>query len=204
MKKVSFLKVALLMLVLCTSSVTNAQDLGSFLNNVVNTAAKTVTKTTIKSSQIVGTWKYNSPACEFESDNLLANAGGAVASKKIETQLQTVCTKAGLTKAATKFTFASDGKYTCTVGKVPSSGTYTFNEKTQTLNLVTVTGLKFSAKAAMNGSNLRLLFKADKLLSLLQTLSSAAADSQVNSTLSMLTSLSKQYSGLEVGFELKK
>ena len=32
----------------------------------------------------VGTWEYVSPACKFESDNLLAKAGGEAAAVQVE------------------------------------------------------------------------------------------------------------------------
>lgn len=200
MKKMKLFKVALLMLAMCTSSVTNAQDLGSFLSGVVNT----VTSSKATASSIVGTWKYNAPACQFESDNLLAKAGGVVASKKIETKMQSLCTKAGLSTTSSKYVFSNDGKYTCTVGKKVTSGTYTFNESSQTLNLVTTLGVKINAKVVVSGGKMRLLFKANKLMSLLKTISSTASKASTNSAMSAISTLSSQYDGMEVGFELTK
>ena len=40
----------------------------------------------ISQESLVGTWKYSGPGCAFTSDNLLAQAGGEVASQKIKWQ----------------------------------------------------------------------------------------------------------------------
>ena len=62
-----------------------AQDLKSVLSGVVKNVVGD--KTTTESS-IIGTWTYAGPECQFESDNLLAKAGGEVAAKDVEEKIQ--------------------------------------------------------------------------------------------------------------------
>lgn len=64
-----------------------AQDLKSILSGVVSAVANKVTG---ESSSLTGTWAYSGPDCKFESDNLLAKAGGEVAAKKVEEKMSGV------------------------------------------------------------------------------------------------------------------
>ena len=54
----------------------------------------------------MGTWSYQAPECQFESDQLLAKAGGEVAAKEVEEKLQTIYDKIGLTSI--KYIFKED------------------------------------------------------------------------------------------------
>ena len=64
-----------------------AQDLKSVLSGVVKNVVGDKTTT---ASSIIGTWTYAGPECQFESDNLLAKAGGEVAAKEVEEKIQKV------------------------------------------------------------------------------------------------------------------
>lgn len=66
-------------------------------------------------------------------------------------------------------------------------------------------GIKFTAivsQQVLSSNKMSLLFKADKLMSLAQTIGGALGNS--NSTISAATSLLNQYEGLQLGFELEK
>ena len=82
MKK-SVLWRSVLVLALCIAGTANgmAQDLKSILSGVANAVANKVTG---ESASLTGTWAYVGPDCKFESDNLLAKAGGEVAAKQVE------------------------------------------------------------------------------------------------------------------------
>ena len=58
--------------------------LSGVANAVVGNSSATTTAT------LVGTWKYTGPDCKFESDNLLAKAGGEVASARVEEKVSEV------------------------------------------------------------------------------------------------------------------
>lgn len=86
-----------------------------------------------------------------------------------------------------------------------TSGTYSYNADTKELTMKTKLGIKFTAivsQQVLSSNKMSLLFKADKLMSLAQTIGGALGNS--NSTISAATSLLNQYEGLQLGFELEK
>lgn len=203
MKKVNIIRVICLSYFMCmTNNVINAQDLKSILSGVANAVASKVTSSSGVSLE--GTWKYTGPDCKFESDNLLAQAGGEAVSTKIEEEMSDIYTKIGFTDGCT-YVFNADSTYTSTIKGHTTNGTYSYNADTKELTMKTKIGIKFTAiisQQALSTNKMSLLFKADKLMSLAQTLGSTLGDS--NSTISTATSLLNQYNGLQLGFELEK
>lgn len=174
-----------------------AQDLKSVLSGVVKNVVGDKTTT---ASSIIGTWTYAGPECQFESDNLLAKAGGEVAAKEVEEKIQKVYEKVGMDGC--QYTFNEDGSYSCTVKGKTSSGTYTFDSDAKTVTMKSKLGIKTVAYVTVTGDDMSLVFNADKLMSVLKTVTSAA--SSVNSTASTISSIADSYDGLRLGFELKK
>ena len=203
MKK-SVLWKSVLVLALCLAGTANgmAQDLKSILSGVVGAVTNKVTG---ESSSLTGTWAYSGPDCKFESDNLLAKAGGEVAAKKVEEKMSGVLEKLGFKEGAT-YTFNEDSTYTSVIGGKTVSGTYSYNADTKELTMKTRLGLKANATVSKGrtGNTMSLLFKADKLMSLAQTITGAVASKSSNSTISAASSLLKQYDGLQLGVQLKK
>ena len=87
----------------------NAQDLKSILTGV---AKAVVGDKATTSSSIIGTWKYVGPQCQFESENLLAKAGGEVAANEVEEKMLTVYDRIGM--SGCEYTFNEDGTYSYT------------------------------------------------------------------------------------------
>ena len=185
------------------SSAAQAQDLKSILSGVANAVANKVT--TSSGVSLEGTWKYTAPDCKFESDNLLAKAGGEVAAKQVEDKMSGVLEKLGF-KEGTTYTFNADSTYTSVVGGKTVSGTYSYNADTKELTMKTRLGLKVNATVSkgLTGDTMSLLFKADKLMSLAQTITGAVASKSSNSAVSTASSLLSQYDGLQLGVQLKK
>lgn len=183
---------------------TRAQDWKSILSGVVN--AVTDGKVNAATFSIVGSWGYVGPDCQFTSDNLLAKAGGEVASKKVEEKMTDILDKLGLSEGCT-YTFNEDGTYSSTVKGRTTSGTYTYNSETKELQLKTKLGLKFNATVSHNvlaPKKMSLLFKADKVMSLIQTIGGALGSKSSNAALSTANSLLNEYDGLQLGFALEK
>ncbi|WP_405372472.1 DUF4923 family protein [Phocaeicola sp.] len=198
MKKRMLLKgFCIALLLCCISGKTYAQDWKSILTGV---AKEVVGDKITTASSIVGTWNYVAPECKFESDDLLAKAGGEVASKKVEDQMQTVYDKIGL--SGCQFTFNEDGSYSYKLKKRTVSGTYTFNDTDKTITMSAKLGIKLTAQVTVAGNNMSLVFNTDKLMSALQTITGAV--SKVNDTASSINSLISTYDGLRLGFELEK
>lgn len=198
-------KFLLIGLMLTVSTAVSAQDWKSVLGGVVNKVEETVSKVN-ESVSIVGTWKYTAPDCKFQSDDLLSKAGGEVAAKKVEEQMSNYLSKLGFNEN-TVYVFNADSTYTSTVAGRTVSGTYSYNKDTNEMTLKTKIGLKMTAQVStslLNGGSMSLLFKADKLMSLAQTVTGAVAGKSSNATITTLNTVLSQYDGLLLGFEMKK
>ncbi len=176
----------------------NAQSLKSIVSSAVSSVTSSVTTT---STTIVGTWAYSAPKVEFDSDNLLASAGGTVAASTVETQLETYYTSLGLNSSS--FVFDSSLNFTISTGKLSATGTYVFDSSAKTITM-TVSKLNTSivGYVSVTGSTMYLTFEADKLLTLAKSLGSATAD--YSSTISTLSTLAENYDGMKLGFTLTK
>lgn len=174
-----------------------AQDLKSVLGSVVKSVVgdKATTESTI-----IGTWTYDAPACQFESDNLLAKAGGAVAANEVEEKLQAIYGKVGIDGC--QYTFGEDGSYSCTIKGKSAGGTYTFDSDAKSITMKSKLGIKVVAYVTVVGNEMSLVFNADKLLSVLQA--ATGAISGVSSSVSAINSVASSYDGLRLGFALKK
>lgn len=192
-------------LILTVSTAVSAQDWKSVLGGVVNKVEETVSKVN-ESVSIVGTWKYTAPDCKFQSDDLLSKAGGEVAAKKVEEQMSNYLSKLGFNEN-TVYVFNADSTYASTVAGRTVNGTYSYNKDTKEVTLKTKIGLKMTAQvytSLLNGGSMSLLFKADKLMSLAQTVTGAVAGKSSNATITTLNTVLSQYDGLLLGFEMKK
>ena len=178
----------------------SGQDWKSVLNGIAKTA---IGDNATNEYTIIGIWDYKGAASQFESDNLLAQAGGAAATAKINTELSKIYSKIGFNSA--QFTFNEDKTYSIKIGKMTSKGTYTFDSAEKKITLKTKMGVTISANVVTLGSSMSLLFNADKLMDALKALTGLA--SKINSSASYISSilaLLENYGGLKVGFELVK
>lgn len=167
--------------------------LSGVISNVVGDKATT-------DSSFKGTWKYNAPACEFESDNLLARAGGTAAAEKIEKRVAPLLKSVGVNGIV--YTFDGKGNYTSKIKKRVTEGTYKFDSKAKTITFTPTIGMAYTAHVAVQGSTMTLTFEADKLMTTLKTISNAT--SKLSTTAALINTLMNSYSGMRVGFELKK
>lgn len=174
-----------------------AQSIKDILSGVISNVVgdKATTESSFK-----GTWKYNAPACEFESDNLLAKAGGTAAADKIEKRVAPLLKSVGVNGIV--YTFDGDGNYTSKIKKRVTEGTYKFDSKAKTITFTPTIGMAYTAHVAVQGSTMTLMFEADKLMTTLKTISNAT--SKLSTTAALINTLMNSYSGMRVGFELKK
>lgn len=174
-----------------------AQSIKDILSGVISNVVgdKATTESSFK-----GTWKYNAPACEFESDNLLAKAGGTAAAEKIEKRVAPLLKSVGVNGIV--YTFDGKGKYTSKIKKRVTEGTYKFDSKAKTITFTPTIGMAYTAHVAVQGSTMTLTFEADKLMTTLKTISNAT--SKLSTTAALINTLMNSYSGMRVGFELKK
>ena len=198
MKKKTLLKSIWILLVMCgVSANAGAQDLKSILSGVAKAVVGIKAST---ASSIIGTWTYSGPECQFESENLLAKAGGEMAAKEVEEKMIAVYNKVGMNNI--RYTFNEDGTYSYQMKKRTVTGSYVFDDAAKTITMTGKLGLKTVAYVTVTGNDMSMVFKADKLMSIQKTITGAA--SKVNSTAATINSVAEAYDGLMLGFELKK
>ena len=153
----------------------------------------------VKAQQLIGDWKYKGPGCAFTSENLLAKAGGEMAAVQIEEKVKPYYQQVGLSAENTFISFKEDGTFSSQIAGTPFNGQYTFDEATQK---ITLKSLFFSvncyAKKEVGG--ISILFEANKLLTLLQTMAAFSG----NKDLQTISDLSKKYDGVRIGFDMNK
>lgn len=188
------------------TSTTNTTDVVTSAGaSILNDLLGTLLSNTITERSFIGTWTYQTPEVRFESENLLSKAGGSVMAASIEKNLDSYLSKVGITKGVTTFTFKSDKSYIIqTKGKTISTGTYTYDQSTKMLSMQGTFGLmNQNCLVGMDGTNLCLLYDADKLLSVMN--SAASVLGQANGTLGSVASVfGNNYNGMKVGFSLSK
>lgn len=159
---------------------------------------------TITEQSFVGTWTYQEPQVRFESENLLKKAGGAVVAQSIEKKLDKYLSKVGISKGVTTYTFNQDKTFTIsTRGRTISSGTYSYDRNTKTLNMNGTLGImNQSCTVGLDGTNLCLLYEADKLLSVMNGVGQLLGKSSAIGTVASV--FGESYDGMKVGFSLSK
>ncbi|MGM9732840.1 MAG: lipocalin-like domain-containing protein [Prevotella sp.] len=207
-KNITKLAVMALMLIGGGNSASAQLNLGNILGGITgntNTSDLVSGLTSIFSSNkqatadnIVGTWAYDSPAIVFESEDFLTKTGAALAANKLETSLQNTLTKYGITKDKFSITFKEDGTFTETIRGKSYSGKWAVEDSklklTYQLKTMDITTQK-------EGNQLMFVTDASKLLNLIQTLGAKTATS---SSLSTISALAKNISGMKIGLTLVK
>ena len=192
-------KFVCIMALLCAVAVqADAQSLKDILTGVVGQVVgdKATTETSI-----IGTWDYVGPDCQLKGDDLLKNIGGDAAGAEVEKKMEPIYAKAGLNTI--QYTFNEDKTCSYTIKGKTTKGTYEFDAEAKTITIKTgKLGVKVTANVVTLGSNMSFLFDADKILSVVKTITGAT--SSLNKTASAANKLLEQFDGMMVGFELKK
>ena len=192
-------KLICIMALLCAVAVqADAQSLKDILSGVVGLVVgeKATTETSI-----IGTWDYVGPDCQLKGDDLLKNIGGDAAGAEVEKKMEPIYAKAGLNTI--QYTFNEDKTCSYTIKGKTTKGTYEFDAEAKTITIKTgKLGVKVTANVVTLGSNMSFLFDADKILSVVKTITGAT--SSLNKTASAANKLLEKFDGMMVGFELKK
>lgn len=152
----------------------------------------------LSQADIIGKWSYVEPACAFTSENLLAKAGGSVAAKTVNEKLLPVYKSLHISSGNTQLTFNENGQFTGKIGGFPMSGTYTFDAANGLVKMKSLT--TFTAHLTRSTQGMNFTFESKKILTLLQTVSALSG----NTSLSTIGDISKQFSGVRLGFAMKK
>ena len=219
MKKV-FAVLALSLAVFAANAQTGAQ---SILNQLLGQGATKDALTSIIENvvggavskldlSIEGTWTYSQPEVQFKSDNLLAQAGGAAATTKVENTLKKLYDKIGINRSLS-YTFSSDSTFTQTI-KIGSTvktlkGTYTLDKENKIITLQYAAlgkiGLgNINAIYANTGTSLALLFDASQMLSFTKKVLAALSSVSGVASISTITALIQNYDGMLLGYKMTK
>ena len=173
----------------------------------------------VSEATLKGTWNYEGTSCVLESDQALANIGGSVAAGKVEEKIDGYLAKVGVAPGACTFAFLDNDSCQFTVKGRTINGTYTLDSKEKTVLFNFYGRLSMTAHVSYN-----LVFDADKLLSLIKKVTSTVASktsaesgsglgsllggsttaSAASGTLSTVSSLLENYTGMMLGMKLKK
>lgn len=192
-------KFVCIIVLLCAVSVqTDAQNLKDILKGVAKTVVgdKATTETSL-----IGTWDYVGPDCQLKGDDILKNIGGEAAGEEVEKKMEAIYAKAGLNTI--QYTFNEDKTCSYTIKGKKVNGTYEFDAEAKTVTIKAgKLGLKTTAHIVTLGSNMSFLYDADKILSVVKTITGVA--SKLNSSAATINKLTEQFNGMMIGFELKK
>lgn len=171
------------------------QNVGNLIGNLISSVTGDLTTT---QANLIGEWSYTDPSVQFESENMLTQAGGSAIATKCETKLAQYYKVVGIKPGAVVFTFAEDGTCTYAVGSRKSQGTYVFNKVDKTVSITTSTGQTVKTYVTISGSKMALCFDGTKLLSLFNSISSKFQ------ALSKVSALASNYNGMKVGFKFER
>ena len=192
-------KLVCIIALLCAVAVqADAQDLKGILSGV---AKAVVGDKATTAASLVGTWDYVGPDCQLKGDDVLTNIGGEAAGEEVEEKVEAIYNKAGLNTI--QFTFNEDNICSYTVKGKKVEGTYEFDVEAKTVTIKAgKLGVKVTAHIVTLGSNMSFVFDADKILSVVKTITGVA--SKINSSAATINALASKFDGMMIGFELKK
>lgn len=171
------------------------QNVGNLIGNLISSVTGDLTTT---QANLIGEWSYTDPSVQFESENMLTQAGGSAIATKCETKLAQYYKVVGIKPGAVVFTFAEDGTCTYAVGSRKSQGTYVFNKEDKTVSITTSTGQTVKTYVTISGNKMALCFDGTKLLTLFNSISSKFQ------ALSTVSALASNYNGMKVGFKFER
>ena len=194
-------KLKIVALAVSCLAVVSCGNLGSMMSGTgaMNAIQSVIGLDKVNAQTLIGTWSYSGPGCAFTTENLLAKAGGEMAAVQIEQKLLPYYQQVGISASNTMIMFKEDGTFSSKIAGTPFSGRYTFDEASQK---ITLKGLLLSVNCYTKRElyGISILFEANKLLTVLQTMSALSG----NKDLQTIGDLSKNYDGARVGFDMKR
>ena len=192
-------KLVCIMALFCMVAVqADAQNLKDILTGV---AKQVVGDKATTETSLIGTWDYVGPDCQLKGDDLLKNIGGDAAGAEVEKKMEPIYKKAGLNTI--QYTFNEDKTCSYTIKGKKIEGTYVFDQEAKTVTIKSgKLGVSITAHIVTLGSNMSFVFDADKVLSVVKTITGVV--SKLNSSAATINKLASQFDGLMIGFELKK
>ena len=165
--------------------------IGSVLGQFYDTTTK---------KALVGSWVYEEPAIQFESQNLLDKAGGVVASQSVADNITPYFEMLGLKTGGIALDLREDNTCTITLGGQTLDGTYEFDDETKKLSLKAGFIPLPVAYLSIVNNQMAMTYDSSMLLNLIKVIGSTSNQS----TFSSVASLADSYDGMKTGFTFKK
>lgn len=165
--------------------------IGSVLGQFYDTTTK---------KALVGSWVYEEPAIQFESQNLLDKAGGVVASQSVADNITPYFEMIGLKTGGIALDLREDNTCTITLGGQTIDGTYEFDDETKKLSLKAGFIPLPAAYLSIVNNQMAMTYDSSMLLNLIKVIGSTSNQS----TFSSVASLADSYDGMKTGFAFKK
>ena len=165
--------------------------IGSVLGQFYDTTTK---------KALVGSWVYEEPAIQFESQNLLDKAGGVVASQSVADNITPYFEMLGLKTGGIALDLREDNTCTITLGGQTIDGTYEFDDETKKLSLKAGFIPLPAAYLSIVNNQMAMTYDSSMLLNLIKVIGSTSNQS----TFSSVASLADSYDGMKTGFTFKK
>lgn len=179
-----------------TTTDSNASSTETMLSGIIGQFLGGLTS----ESMIQGTWVYEEPAIQFESENLLAQAGGSLASTSMVNKINPYFKAIGITKGKLSLTFNSDNTCSYTINGNTYNGTYVFDKSKKTVTISSTLFTFPSAYVSASVNTMALTFDSTKLLTLTQGIGNSIPSATINT----ISSLSSSFKGMKTGFMFKK
>ena len=165
--------------------------IGSVLGQFYDTTTK---------KALVGSWVYEEPAIQFESQNLLDKAGGVVASQSVADNITPYFEMLGLKTGGIALDLREDNTCTITLGGQTIDGTYEFDDETKKLSLKAGFIPLPVAYLSIVNNQMAMTYDSSMLLNLIKVIGSTSNQS----TFSSVASLADSYDGMKTGCTFKK
>lgn len=193
--------------VLAGTSTASAFKLSDFLNSntgetVANLLEGVLSTSNITVADMAGEWKVDGSAVAFQSENLLAKAGGLAATTAVKKKIDPYFKKLGLIGAV--ITIQEDGNFVLKIKKIKFNGIVQKQE--DGTFLVTFTALgginigELTAYVQKTPTTMDIMFDATQLKNLVSIISKLTGSKLASTAFSILDS----YEGIRVGFGTKK
>lgn len=177
----------------------STSSLGDIIGNIISSVTGSITTT---EANLIGTWTYTEPCVQFESENLLTQAGGGAAATQVEAKLDAIYKMVGINPGSLVFTFAKDGSVSYTLGGKTFNGTYTFDSKAKTVTITGQNGRKLTAHVTISGPQMSLCFDSTKALDLFNAYGTQLGN--ISSTIGSIAALTQNFKGMKTGFKFKR
>lgn len=183
----------------------NAQSLSDFLKGAGKALSNAAASTTSSIFDITGTWKYNGCALGASSDDILTSLAASAGTATVEAKCDELLAKAGIKAGAATLTFAADGNFTLTAGKLNIPGSWTKDGTSIEITFTKLFSLKMKGKVTRTTEGCSVLFESEKFVTFAKNVLDVAGKLlSSNATVSALQTAIKNIDGLQLGFKLVK